>query len=139
METGRGVKPQAVNKVAWFALSMMMVRTGFTTNLAAYEKEAKRLTGLKDVGMGLLTGSGATTHLFSSDEGYPCAIVVLDLSKPRSLPQMAAVVAHEATHVWQFAKEKLREDKPGLEIEAYAVQWLVQEIMTELYPNGTRT
>jgi hypothetical protein len=128
------LKPRPISKVVWFARSMMLVQTGLTTCAAAYAREAKRLTGLKEVSAGLLEGSGATTNLFQSDTGAPCAIVVLDLSIPRSLPQLAGLLAHESTHIWQFAKEKMREAEPGREVEAYAVQWLVQEMMTQLYP-----
>ena len=47
------------------------------------------------------------------------------------MPQLAAMLTHEAVHMWQVARERLGEDKPSQEFEAYAIQALTQRLLEE--------
>lgn len=42
---------------------------------------------------------------------------------------MAALIAHEATHLCQYLWEQIGEHEPGHEAEAYLVQSIVQQIL----------
>lgn len=46
------------------------------------------------------------------------------------LAQMVAILAHEAVHVWRHVREKIGETDPSSEFEAYAVQSIVQFLVS---------
>lgn len=46
------------------------------------------------------------------------------------------VVAHEATHIWQFMVEHIGEDTVGWEIEACSIQWITQWLLEQLEAAG---
>jgi hypothetical protein len=46
------------------------------------------------------------------------------------------VAVHEATHVWQFIKEHLRESAAGHEVEACSIQWITQWLLEQLQAVG---
>jgi hypothetical protein len=52
-----------------------------------------------------------------------CIVAVYNHSDiaPRDL---AAILVHEATHIWQRYREVIGEDRPGREQEAYAMQFI---------------
>lgn len=80
--------------------------------------------------------SYATTHFFTND-GKECAIVCLGSTKGFTGIQVAAIICHEAVHVWQYFRRSIGEDKPGDETEAYAIQTITQRLM-ESYREQTR-
>ena len=129
------MKASPVKKVVWFARSSLLVIPGLTTDDAAYRREMKRLEIEHD--SYLLHGSGATTHLFKDGRGGDFALVCIN-PQGRTIAEVAALVAHECAHIWQYSKKLMRETSPGEEVEAYAIQWLVLQIMCELYPRGKR-
>lgn len=106
---------------------------GFTTDPKAFAKEVRRL-GCKDQVDMISGGAAATHHTFHKANGDFTSIVTLDLrkTKGRTRAQIAAVLAHEAVHVWQTNEEWMRETKPGREIEAYAIQYFTQCMLSEL-------
>ena len=61
------------------------------------------------------------------------AVVYLpaELAKQRSIYGVYGLIVHEAMHIWQEIKDLLGEDNPSNEFEAYSVQWIVHELMTE--------
>ncbi len=77
---------------------------------------------------------GATAHMFCKDGTNDlCVIVTLaeDSQKNNSPIEIAGMLVHEAVHAWQYYAEKMGEDKPGSEQEAYAIQAMSQELMAE--------
>ena len=72
----------------------------------------------------------ATTHFFETKDGGLCAIVCMR-DTDRTGIQKAALIVHEAVHIWQAAKRDLGERGPSDEFEAYAIQAISQELMTE--------
>lgn len=75
-------------------------------------------------------GANATTHLFYKLP-KKVAIVTMDLVKTaeQSPIVVAGLLVHEAVHIWQFHVHNIREESPGEEQEAYAVQWISQQLM----------
>lgn len=45
--------------------------------------------------------------------------------------QIAALLTHEAVHVWQWGMELLGEKRPSDEFMAYGIQWITQELLEE--------
>ena len=74
--------------------------------------------------------SDATAHLF--ERGAKLTYVVcIRVTDGLSLPQIAALITHEAVHMWQEARGRLGEKTPSNEFEAYAVQALTQRLLEE--------
>lgn len=61
-----------------------------------------------------------------------------DRSKDFSLPQVVALLAHEAVHAWRRVREKIEETDPSAEFEAYAVQSMVQ-FLVDTYQRSHET
>lgn len=75
-------------------------------------------------------GSDATTHLITGPRGLAC-VVCLDGWHGRDPIEVAGLLVHEAVHVWQAYAEQIGERDPGAEQEAYGVQAISQELMSE--------
>ena len=70
--------------------------------------------------------SDATAHMFESE-----AKLTYVARDGMSMPQVAALVTHEAVHMWQTARERMGERSPSTEFEAYAIQALTQRLLEE--------
>lgn len=47
----------------------------------------------------------------------------------RSRLQIAGILVHEATHVWQQVRKTIGEELPSVEFEAYAMQAIAQGLL----------
>jgi hypothetical protein len=74
-------------------------------------------------------GANATTHTMGNAQGYTTCIVCLRPDKDCTPIQIAAVLVHEAVHVWQEHCERIGEDRPSPEFEAYSIQAISQRLM----------
>ena len=76
--------------------------------------------------------SHATTH-FLVNEGQKSAAAVICLrdNSKYSYAETAALICHEAVHVWQAIRETLGEKEPSSEFEAYSIQNIVQTLLYE--------
>ncbi len=71
-------------------------------------------------------------HTFErAASGGNVAVVCIAETKDRTLPQIYAMLVHEAVHIWQGARVILGENHPGTETEAYAIQAYAQRLMEE--------
>ncbi len=104
---------------------------GFTTSEAAFKKELKRLKS-EDTDFMASDHANATTHFLTSDGGNYCAIICLGPIKERTLAQVAALLAHEATHVAQRLWRHIGEHEVGDETEAYFIQMVTQCCLEQL-------
>lgn len=78
----------------------------------------------------------ATTHLLESrDQGLVAVVCVGDVSRCSPVG-VAALLVHEAVHVWQAFCEHAGEKSPSDEFEAYSIQSIFYELMTA-YANKT--
>lgn len=72
--------------------------------------------------------SHATTHYFEATKGLT-VIVCLRGWEGRHPVEVAGLLVHEAVHVWQQYADRIGENAPGAEQEAYAIQAISQELM----------
>lgn len=96
-----------------------------------YERELDRLKIAKENRKPFLRqpSDRATLHTWDNTAGgRPLAMVCLRLSDDNTMMQTYATLVHEAVHLWQFTKERMGEDKPSVEFEAYAVQAISQRL-----------
>lgn len=96
-----------------------------------FHKELRRLKIERTAWPPFLTSphANATLHTFERRNGEALAIVTLGCTKGRSIPQVHAMLVHEATHLWQYIKQHTGEREPSTELEAYAVQAISQRLM----------
>lgn len=73
----------------------------------------------------------ATCHYLNNQRGDLVCIVCLGDFTGRSGIEIAGLLVHEAVHIWQRYVERIGEDRPGDEQEAYAVQCIAQELMAD--------
>ena len=75
------------------------------------------------------THANATAHFFETGEGDLAAILCLGDTKNVGAIQIAALLVHEAVHIWQRAMADIGETAPSDEFMAYGIQRLSQELM----------
>lgn len=74
-------------------------------------------------------GADATTHHLTNPEGGLVCVVCINSTEKQTGIQIAAMLVHEAVHVWQAHCERIGEHKPSDEFEAYSVQAISQRLM----------
>ena len=77
-------------------------------------------------------GADAMTHFFEHERRGTVAVICLGAGwcKRKSI-EVAGLLVHEAVHVWQQYCVDIGESRPGDEQEAYAIQSIAQELMSE--------
>lgn len=70
----------------------------------------------------------ATVHMFDGDRSH-AALVCLRGWEGRDPIEIAGLLVHEATHMWQQYCEQIGESDPSREFEAYGIQALSQSLM----------
>jgi hypothetical protein len=74
--------------------------------------------------------SSATTHFYESKKDNTIsAIICIQHWKDKTGIQIAALLVHEAVHLWQETLKNYGEHDPSQEYEAYAIQNLSQNLM----------
>lgn len=73
----------------------------------------------------------ATAHWLDNPAGELVCIVAISGCEGRDPIEVAGLLVHEAVHVWQSYCESIGEEHPGREQEAYAIQRISQELMSE--------
>lgn len=100
----------------------------------AYLKEMRKIGKESFPEFGPSSEANATTHFISSKLGQ-FAFVFLNLEKFKkdnyAEVAVASIIVHEAVHIWQYTCEMIGEDKPGVEQEAYAIQYISQELFLQ--------
>jgi hypothetical protein len=77
-------------------------------------------------------GAHASTHFYVNTEGDCTAIVCVDVRPHLTGPEIAALLVHEAVHIWQDYCRRIGESNPGDEQEAYAIQYLSKTLIAEM-------
>ncbi len=71
----------------------------------------------------------ATVHWMDSlGGGLTCVVAVRPREGTNGI-QVAAMLVHEAVHIWQQFKKRIGERKPSAEFEAYSIQAISQRLM----------
>lgn len=79
----------------------------------------------------IINGADATCHYIEGQGSLKdFAILCIRLEKEPT-PETVGLIAHECMHLWQWIKEKRRESNPSIELDAYAIQYLVMNIWAE--------
>jgi hypothetical protein len=84
-----------------------------------------------DIPRWMNAGADATTHTFEHERQGTVCIVCLVVRKGQTPVEIAGLLVHEAVHVWQQWCKDVGERHPGDEQEAYAVQHISQDLMSE--------
>lgn len=71
----------------------------------------------------------ATTHELTSPNGGHICVVCIRAGKEHTGVQIAAMLVHEAVHVWQNHCDRIGERNPSVEFEAYSIQAISQRLM----------
>ena len=86
---------------------------------------------IEEVGAWVKDGADATAHYMRTADGRTSVVVCLKGHAERTPVQVAAMLVHEAVHIWQYYCDDMGERSPGAEQEAYAIQNLSQTLMEE--------
>lgn len=118
----------------WCSRSLVIapVYFGLCITEDAFQKQLKKL-GVKRETWPKFSYSHATTHFFEKPDGKRCVIVCISDWKERSGIQIAALLVHEAVHIWQEIRDVLGEKQPSSEFEAYSIQSISQELMDSFH------
>lgn len=96
----------------------------------SYLKECKRLNIAKPPSY---IEKAAAINPFVKDDGSLSLIICFDPFRQKlHKNQIPALLAHEAVHASDYIFENIGEDKPGMEIRAYLVQYIVQQSLYAL-------
>lgn len=72
----------------------------------------------------------ATMHRLDNPSGNLVCIVAMRVRPGISGVQAASMLVHEAVHVWQCFRQRIGEESPSAEFEAYAIQAISQRLMS---------
>lgn len=75
------------------------------------------------------SGNGRVHHFYNN--GEYTAVVCISNHEEHSPIEIAGLLVHEATHIWQEWCDSIGERSPGAEQEAYAIQNISQTLMEE--------
>ena len=77
------------------------------------------------------THASATVHFFTNGAKHidSCAIVCVRIKKGADQVAISGLLVHEAVHIWQEIKDRIGEQRPSSEFEAYAIQSIAQNLM----------
>ncbi len=95
---------------------------------------ARRTLGLSSCDWMGSKNAHATTWTFEAADGDRAYVVTFRPPEDATPVQHAALLVHEAVHIWQSYIEEIGEDEPGAEQEAYAIQVIAQALM-DAYAN----
>lgn len=111
-----------IHRTQWFDAGWFPYRYAFCPNAKAWAETTKRHPDRPRYP----ESAGCTSMYRDTENKMSCAVVtVLDRE-----PQAAvALLAHEAMHVWQDICETLGENRPSSELEAYAIQNILTNLM----------
>lgn len=72
--------------------------------------------------------SAACTSLYQRRDTKDPVVLVTVLDRPPR--ETVELLAHEAAHVWRDIRKSMGEKKPSSELEAYAIQNILSDLMT---------
>lgn len=99
------------------------------TNEAEYSKALKHLKVKEETEWITNSHSDATCHWVESPDSGLCCIVAVRPKEETTGIQIAAILVHEAVHVWQQFCINIGEKTPSAEFEAYSIQAIAQRLM----------
>lgn len=109
----------------WIRPGWGPVEVAFIPNETAWKRELGKI----DRSMAYPTDAAATSY-FDLDNGTRYIFVTLHEKYDTNPDHLTilGLIAHEAAHVWRWAREHMHETEPALEQEAYAIQTVFLDI-----------
>lgn len=122
------------NKVKWLDRALFVTPHYFCLCLSESQFHAAlnhmRIPKNKRLDFMLNWHSDATTHyLENKGSREVSAVVCLQNHEGKAGTQIAALLVHEAVHIWQETCRLYGEHEPSQELEAYAIQTISQRLM----------
>lgn len=74
-------------------------------------------------------GKDARAYYLDNPRGELVCIVAIRIRPEVSGVQIASLLVHEAVHVWQVFIERMGEENPSREFEAYSIQAITQRLL----------
>lgn len=119
-------------RVSWLDRTLIVapLYIGFCVSEAAYLREMKK-RGVANAPAWIPSPqSDACVHFVDRDGGrHELALVCLRETERSTGIGIAALLVHEAVHIWQRCKERIGERDPSAEFEAYSIQAISQQLM----------
>lgn len=102
---------------------------GLATTEAEFHSALKHCkVPVEQWGSWISDGADATCHTMTNPLGEMVAVVCIRV-KGQTGVQVAAMLVHEAVHVWQRWRGSIGEQEPSCEFEAYSIQAISQRLM----------
>ncbi len=125
-----------MKKIKWLSRNCHVLAVQFALCLSEkdFKVELARLKIKEDVQFMKNWHSSATAHYIEQKEKQNALVIVCmgeALDKP--LDEVIGLLAHEAAHIWQYHKELIGEENPSKEFEAYAIQSIVQHLVSSYF------
>lgn len=119
-----------LDEVIWCNRGWQPVYFGFCPSEGAWKREMKKFG--KPLSSEVYPTTDARCTLFTSKKGNHCAIVTINPASKKNptFIEVAGLMVHEATHIWQAIREAIGEKEPSHEFEAYSMQAIVQELLS---------
>lgn len=82
--------------------------------------------------------SGASVHSFERNDGGRFCVVAIAGADQHNIAEIAAMAVHEAVHIYQYIMDDLGEQRASTELEAYIIQAVTVNILTEFFEKTGR-
>ena len=114
-------------------LDIYSARIIFTSDKESYEKEVKRLKQFIFPKFSNIGNNNLITAKASIANNLHILIYanVKEIIKVVPVYEVYALLAHEASHVFDFVMEDIKEEAPGCEIKAYHIQYITSFLIKE--------
>lgn len=113
------------HKTIWFDCFLnMRHHYGFCPSARAWQALAK--SSKRELGP--YPDNAAMTTLFQSTKNRTKTCIVTVADRPPL--QTVGLLTHEAMHIWRDIREAIGEREPSSEFEAYAMQFIVEDLLT---------
>lgn len=116
------------DRVIWIDRGWQPVAVGFCPSREAWEREAKRLN--IDSRYPEAANRGGHTELSVNNKtGEAIIVVTVFDGGERDALELFMTIVHEAVHVWQFICQHIGERAPGVEVEAYSIERIANNLI----------
>ena len=80
---------------------------------------------MNDVDVFMSNGCDAQVNFYNDDS---LAIVQIGDTSKRTSVEIHGLLLHEAVHIWQRVRQRMGENNPSTEFEAYSIQAIAQDL-----------
>lgn len=120
----RKAADKVTDRVLWLDRGWQPAYIGFCPSAAAWRREMRRM-GVKNCPY---PDSAGRCTSFEKEGGLTLIVTLGKLPQNITRVQVAGLLCHEATHVWQEVRKNMGEASPSIEFEAYSVQAIFQSL-----------